>query len=234
MSAEELRESLPILPDTDPEEAARIRALIAVGSPDDQALAAAYEADAAALAAVSRLHAGDHPALCGFADKVMACIAAEPREERRRDPVPGPVALAPMLRPTFGLQLWVALAAMLLGGLGLAILAFDTPAQPPVVVASEDLPRELPAPLPSRAGSPIQALPVSSPAGPLPAPSLLQRPHRSGFSGGRRAPRGPIVPVDGRGARGEDPLADVLRRMWQVRDLKRVPPKREGEREVKF
>lgn len=241
MSSEELRAALPILPETPAEEAERLRALIAVGSPDDQALAAAFEADALALACLAEAQQGPTPALDGFLDAVMAEVAETPREqpsapqeEPREERAP-----APILRPMFGVQLVIALAAMLLGGLGLAILAFDeAPRGTSPIVAGQDDPS---------ASAPLPSEPTREPAGAAPlegeAPAKLAAPTRQlrrGLRprGGAQRP-GAIVPVDGgrRRSRMSDPLNDVLRRVWQMqqqRDLKRLPPLGEDESEVKF
>jgi hypothetical protein len=233
----ELRESLPILSGLDADEEAHIRALIAVGSPEDQALAAAYEADAAALAAVAASHQGDHTMLAGFADSIMAAVAAEQVDRQPRELVAVASegdetrAPAPILRPTFGVQLLLAIAAMLLAGLGLAIVAFDpeTDRQPIVAEVEDSLP--------------VGAEPSETqPEAPVDSRPLLT-PKRAMRKRGRRMPgglRNGIVPVDGRGARSGhrqmrgDPLADALRRMWQVRGKRPVPTKKKDEREVDF
>ncbi|HBP21968.1 MAG TPA: hypothetical protein DEA08_29815 [Planctomycetes bacterium] len=235
---------MPILPDTPVEEAERVRALIAVGGPDDQALAAAYEADASALAFLAETQRGPTPALDGFLDAVMAEVAKTPREQpsapvqREESEERAP---APILRPVFGVQLVIALAAMMLGGLGLAILAFDeAPRGTAPIVAGQDDPSAS-APVPSE---PAPSEPVADPSGqaPVEAPTQLAAPNRQLRRGMR--PRGAqrpgaIVPVDGgrRRSRMSDPLNDVLRRVWQMqqqRDLQRLPPLDKDEREVKF
>lgn len=260
MSSEELRTALPILPDTPAEEAERVRALIAVGSPDDQALAAAYEADAMALACLAEVHQGPAPALDGFLDAVMAEVAKTPREQpsvptqREASEERAP---APILRPVFGVQLVIALAAMVLGGLGLAILAFDdAPRGTAPIVAGQDDPSAS-APVPSEPvahdpsgqnpsdqnpndqgpGEPSAAPEAELPAKPLAAPNRQRR--RGMRPRGASQRPGAIVPVDGgrRRNRMSDPLNDVLRRVWQMqqqRDLKRLPPLGKDESEVKF
>lgn len=243
MSSEELRTALPILPDTPVEEAERIRALIAVGGPDEAALAAAYEADAAALAFLAESQRGPTPALDGFLDAVMAEVARTPREQpsapEQREPLEER-APAPILRPVFGVQLVIALAAMMLGGLGLAILAFDeAPRGTAPIVAGQDDPSAS-APVPSEPPAADSTGQASVEAG---APAKLAAPNRQ-LRRGMHAPAagqrsGAIVPVDGGRRRGRmsDPLNDVLRRVWQMqqqRDLMRLPPLDQNEREVKF
>tara|TARA_R110002072_G_scaffold144925_1_gene291050 strand:- start:399 stop:1223 length:825 start_codon:yes stop_codon:yes gene_type:complete len=76
-SASELERILPLLSGGEPEEELRVRALLALASAEEQALAEAYEADEQALAAYAETQQGDHPIMLGFADSVMARIASE-------------------------------------------------------------------------------------------------------------------------------------------------------------
>lgn len=237
-SASELERILPLLPGGEPEEELRVRALLALASAEEQALAEAYEADEQALAAYAETQQGDHPIMIGFADSVMAQIAAEAStaaapevsepepsvEDTSRRP-------APILRPSFsGVQTLMAMAALFLGALGLAILfSAEDPIQAPRgsgVVAEVADPVEAPV---VEAQPLVEAQPVEG----LAQDSQFSAPARPGART-RRAPRGRrgIVPVDGRGGQKVNPLLDALMRGWQPPT--RVPPRAEGEREVKF
>jgi len=242
-SASELERILPLLSGGEPEEEQRVRALLALASADEQALAEAYEADEQALAAYAETQQGDHPIMLGFADSVMAQIATEQTAAASTSPEQVLAhaesledearSQAPILRPSFsGVQTLMAMAALFLGALGLAILfsAEDAPAakRGSGVVAEvvEPIPaKEQPAALDVEAPAKPEGLAEGSPEFATPA--------RPGARS-RRAPRGRpgIVPVDGRGGQQANPMLDALMRGWQRPS--RVPPLAEGEREVKF
>lgn len=230
-SGSELERLLPLLDDLDPAERARIEGLLVAADAETQALALAYEGDAAALAACATTQRGEHPMLVGFADAVMARIAAEPALAGNIAPAEEPQrAPAPILRPTFGAQLWIGLAALFLGGLGLAILASgQTPTRSALPAA--DLTKVAGA---GRAEPPPVDPALSAPtAGQQP---LLASPARPGL----RAERGvrsrrPIVPVDGRG--GAQQRHQVLQDLLQMQGWsapRRVPPLAKDERELDF
>jgi hypothetical protein len=249
-SASELERMLPLLPGGEPEEEQRLRGLLALASAEEQALAEAYEADAQALAAYAETQQGDHDIMAGFADSVMARIAAEPVASAPIEESPelvmapagpsledSPRREAPILRPSFsGVQTLMAMAALFLGALGLAILfsAEDHVAAPTGsgVVAEVQDPISAPA-IETQPGVETQPAPEGLAAEGLAESPEFSAPARPGART-RRAPRGRrgIVPVDGRGGQKVNPLLDALMRGWQPPT--RVPPRAEGEREVKF
>lgn len=217
----ELERLLPLLAGADPAEAARVEALLVLASPAERALAAAYEADEAALAAFATTQRGDHPVLAGFADAVMARVSAAPEEELA---APGR-APAPVLRPVFGVQLWIGLAAAALLAFGVALSLGERP--------------EGHAPL-QGGGVPDVAVAAGEtelgPEAPL-APGPLVAPARPGLREvARPSGRRGIVPVDGRGGRSQQQrqVFQELLRMQGWGMPSRVPPLREGEREVDF
>lgn len=243
-SASELERILPLLPGGEPEEELRVKALLALASAEEQALAEAYEADAQALAAYAETQQGDHPIMLGFADAVMAQIATEAAAPTEEVEAPALASAedtsrprGQVLRPSFGgVQLLMAMAALFLGGLGLAILS--SAEQPSVAPRGAGVVAEV--------SDPLTLPPVEAPLAPaiegeqpvgegLDADAEFSAPSRPGARS-RRAPRGRrgIVPVDGRGRGGQqvNPLLDALMRGWQPPS--RVPPLAEGEREVKF
>lgn len=227
----ELERLLPLLEDATSDERARVAGLLIAADSETRALAQAYEADAALLAEYAATQRGDHPLLMGFADAVMARLettspvdmSSEPAREPQRAP-------APILRPSFGAQLWIALAALFLGGLGLAIVSFD------------QAPTAQPAGLNSKLAVSADPGPVAAQPDAIPAESgegqpLLASPSRPGMRPGvgTSRPRRSIVPVDGRG--GSQQRRQVLQDLLQMQGWSqptRVPPLSEGERELDF
>ncbi len=199
---------------------------------------AEYEADAEALAAYGRaIEAESPPALLGFADEVMARIAAAPVAAPLAPLEGAPPRAGALLRPSFGAGAWLAAAAALLVGLGLALaLGLDVERRAPGTEAAlplaptVDVADVVDAPtLP--VASPLEPTPVAAPPRALPRRVRpLPRPRPARNSG--------IVPVEGeRGGTGRRLLEDLIeglnpRLMGAPRD--RLPPLREGEREVEF
>lgn len=239
-SASELERLLPLLPGGGAEENARLGALLALATADEQALAEAYEADQVALSAYAESQQGEPAIMIGFADSVMAQIASEATQVAAPAEVSSSAASeavtathgedhhqGQILRPSFaGMRSLMAAAALLLAALGLGILFSaeeftTTPSSNSTgVVAGADL-----------TAPDVDALPVGQ--SPLADAPEFATPARPGARE-RRAPRGRrgIVPVDGRGgAQQGNNLLDLMR---AFQPPTRVPPLAEGEREVKF
>ena len=189
MSCDDVRQALPLLPGTDAEHAARVRAH-AVACETCGELLRTFEADDRLLAA-ARLDRRAPAVMDGFTAQVMARIADE--QKRRPVAVPAPsVAATPppagiVLRPAFFRALAAAAAVLVAVGVGLAsrpgpssVLQDERPVGSPTF-ASATSPADEP-----------RALPVDLASDPLPAPRLERDPAPMPL----RARRGPVVPVD--------------------------------------
>lgn len=230
MSCEDVRQALPLLPGTHPDDAARVRAH-AAGCGGCAELLEAFDADDRALSAL-RLAPASAP-LDGFTAEVMARLAAAPREAEERRP-----GRAAILRPfaghpalAEGLPRLAAAAAVLLA-VAVGLLVGGPAAVEP------DLRATAPAPTPPRQQqtvvevTPVAATPLAAPRRmPLdrdPAPMPLRR-------------RGPVVPVDEgrRGTRGGAGGGELLEAIEEVLpDFHRRMLKQFGDgrnaREVRF
>ncbi|RMG17822.1 MAG: hypothetical protein D6731_03325 [Planctomycetota bacterium] len=223
-SCDEFRRALPLPDDPGPDaDALRTHALTCSAC---AGILSAYEADAQALRALREGPRDLPPAMEGFADAVLGAVAAERAERKAREP--GGV----VLRPVFG-PAWLAAAAVLLLGFGLAYVLGSARSEPAPRLAG-------PRPDPQGLGEerrPVVDRPLGEDSAPLPAPRRVR--HRA------PAPlrRPGIVPVDGGrpGTRLPLPLESMLRDVqrafpnWSPSGLdRRVPPLRPGEREVRF
>jgi hypothetical protein len=204
MSCEDVRQALPLLSGTSPDEAARVRAH-ALACEGCALLLRAYEQDDRVLAAASGARVAA-PVMTGFTGELMARIAAEERV-RRAPPLPL------LLRPTVRAAMAMAAAVLLTIALALSSdRAVEAPAPPPQVADRQPT-----------VGPPAVQIEA------LPAPRLdreqVPMPVRRG--------RGPVVPVDGgsRGARGPSPeeLIDMIEGVLPFRRARSA-----DEREVKF
>jgi hypothetical protein len=218
MRCEDVLRALPLTVDAD-EGAIRVHAS---GCPECGELLAAYEADAEVLSAYRAATEPMPAVMDGFADAVMAAVAAEPRLAAAPEPE------GVVLKPAFGgMSGLVALAAMTLLAIGLGIVLSAGPGEPAPVADK--------GPAPVAPTAPVVAV---ADAEPLPAPRReapmpLRRRGRAGIG----------VPVDGGRAPQlpSGPLFDVLRDVqrafpggFDARTPQRVPPLRPGEREVRF
>ena len=218
MSCDEIRGALPLLDGDDAGEAEAVRAHLAV-CPTCEEFAAGFDADAASLVEYRSLLEVEQPALDGFADAVMAIVATSTQTHESKG---APVAVAPILRPSFGPMLWMAAAAALLLALGLGMSAvprYSTEAIGPTAKNTTET-------TPSDPSAPAVKISLPS-AEEVPAPRRLVRPRRT---------RRNVMPVnsDGRrGARGNADFMNAIERLWG-RGQRQVPQLREGEREVRF
>lgn len=240
MSCDDLRQALPLLPGTHPDDEARVRAH-AVECEACGDLLRAYEGDGRVLSTLQQGERKAPPILDGFTASVMARIAEE--QKTRAAPVVSvapattPPGEAELLRPAFGLrQLAVAAAVLLAVAVGLSSGPVETPAPTPgpgqLAVRPDGSDTELTQPV-----VPVMS-PTTSPV-PLPAPRRVDAapmPQRR---------RGPIVPVGegsgrdlGRGGRvpAQGELLDAIEQFLpnlHRRMLKEFGDER-GEREVRF
>lgn len=237
MGCDAIRAGLPL--EDDDLRAAEVLAHLSA-CPACAARQAEFEADAEALAAYGRaVEAESAPALLGFADEVMARIAAAPAAAPLGSLDHAPPRAGALVRPSFGGGAWLAAAAALLVGLGLALaLGLDVERRAPGTEAAAPLAPAVD--LADLADAPT--VPVAAPLEPTPAvvpPRELPRRARA-LPRPRSARSSGIVPVEGeRGgaATGRRLLEDLIeglnpRLMGAPRD--RLPPLREGEREVEF
>lgn len=231
MSCDDLRQALPLLPGTHPDDEARVRQhALECGACAD--LLRAYEADDRVFGALQQGERKAPAVLDGFTASVMARIAAEP-STRAAPIVSPPTREAELLRPAFGevvRRLAVAAAVLLAVTVGVMSRSDSTAPAPqpqPDLVANHT----------SEVTQPV--VPVVSPTtspDPLPAPRRLD----SAPMPQRR--RGPIVPVGEGGARrgpagpGQGELLDAIEQFLpnlHRRMLKEFGDER-GEREVRF
>ncbi|MCO5171018.1 MAG: hypothetical protein M9894_32240 [Planctomycetes bacterium] len=208
MSCEDVRQALPLLPGTHPDDAARVRAH-AAGCGGCAELLEAYDGDDRALSAL-RLGAPAAP-LDGFTAQVMARIA---QEERRPAAPPRPLEAAIL---PFGESLRrLAAAAAVLLAIAVGLLAGGPPAVEPDLQATAPTP-------PPQQQAPVEVTPVAQqPGQQLATTPELAAPRR--FTLDRDpAPmplrrRGPVVPVDEgrRGARGGQGGGELLEAIEEV------------------
>lgn len=219
MSCDEIRGALPLLDDGDAAEAEAVRAHLSVCATCEE-FAAGFDADAASLIEYRSLLEAEQPALDGFADAVMAAVATS---TQTHESTRAPVAVAPILRPSFGPMLWMAAAAAFLLALGLGMSA--TPRFSPETIGPTAA-NTTETVVPSDPSAPAVKISLPS-AEEVPAPRRLVRPRRA---------RRTVMPVnsDGRrGARGNADFLNTIERLWG-RGQRQVPQLREGEREVRF
>lgn len=229
MSCDDLRQALPLLPGTHPDDEARVRAHAAACEACGELLRA-YEGDERVLATLQQAPRPAPAILDGFTASVMARIAEEEQKKKKvaLAASSAPAREAEVLRPAFGAWRLLAAAAVLLA-VTLGVMSGRTPA--PVVESGPDL-------VSSRPTGVQPVVPVVSPTtspDPLPAPKRLDQapmPLRR---------RGPIVPV-GEGQRGgargagQGELLDAIEQLLpnlHRRMLRELGDER-GEREVRF
>jgi hypothetical protein len=184
MSCDDVRQALPLLPGTDVEHAARVRAH-AVSCETCGELLRTFEADDRLLAA-ARLDRRAPAVMDGFTASVMARLASE---QRRVTPAPAvtPPAGGIVLRPVFFRALAAAAAVLVAVGLGVST-------RPGPVVSDEQTVRPSEFAVAPRAGDDrLRPLPIVDVASdPLPAPRLERDPAPMP----QRRRGGPVVPVD--------------------------------------
>jgi hypothetical protein len=248
MSCDEVRVALPILPDGDADEAARIRAHCAACAPCGEWLAG-HESDASLLAAVraGRDAAPPPAALNGFTASVLARVAAE----REAAPRSGTLLAWP------GALRAAAAAAAVLLGVAVGLRGGSQTSAPVAgtgeVVASRDPVVTAPTPV---ATVPVATAPAPrDPVATAPAPTVAETPGDALAAPIRdRAPTPPrrrarpaagsrdVVPVGGTGGRQVLPQGMLPGGLFE--DLERILPELQrrmerrqagdGVREVKF
>ncbi len=245
MSCDEVRVALPILPDGDADEAARLRAHCAACAPCGEILAG-HESDASILAAVraGRDAAPPPAALNDFTASVLARVAAEREAAPRSGTLiawPGALrAAAAAAAVLLGVAVGLRGGAQTQGPVGPEVASRDpvvTAPVDPVVTAPVD--PVAPAPTPAVVSTPpgdVLAAPIRDRA-PTP-PRRRARP----AAGGRAGSGSDVVPVGGTGGRQVLPQGMLPGGLFE--DLERILPELQrrmerrqagdGVREVKF
>ncbi len=246
MSCDDLRQALPLLPGTHPDDEARLRAH-AAGCSACGDLLRAYDVDDRVLSTLRQAERAAPAIMDGFTASLMAKLAEEDQTKVATPAVastPAPAREAEILRPAFGeslRRLAVAAAVLLAVTVGVMSDRVDGPARAPGPVST--LPTA-PAPLElAEATQPV--VPVMSPTT---SPDPLPAPRRVDAAPMPQRRRGPIVPVGegaagrrdlGRGSRGAGGQGELLDAIEQFlpnlhrRMLKEFGDER-GEREVRF